>query len=94
MHRVLLANGFLGTDEWLYMKGPVLSQQPSLTTGIEVKQNKNRWKLQLYQGEEQVAVAEISIVKTRKASCGGLKFRKSGTVVALANSFCCKQEIS
>ena len=50
----------------LYMKGPVLSQQPPLTTGIEVKQNKNRWKLQLYQGEEQVAVAEISIGKDQK----------------------------
>ena len=67
MHRVLLVNDFLETDEWLYMKGPVLSQQPPpLTTRTEIKQHKNRWQLLLHQDEEQVAEAEIGIGKNQK----------------------------
>lgn len=66
MHRVLLNHEFIGTDEWLYMKGPVLTQQPPLDKFAEVKQVKNGWKLLLREGKEQVAEAEIGIGKDQR----------------------------
>lgn len=64
-HRVLLSHEFVGADEWLYMKGPVLTLQPSLDKVAEVKRVKNGWKLHLYEGKEQVAEAEVGIGKDR-----------------------------
>ena len=66
MHRVLLSHEFIGADEWLYMKGPVITQQPPLDKIAEVKQVKNGWKLLLHEGKEQVAEAEIGLGKDQR----------------------------
>ena len=66
MHRVLLDREFFGTDEWLYMKGPVFTQHPVLEKIAEVKQVKNGWKLLLHEGKEQIAEAEIGIGKDQR----------------------------
>ena len=66
MHHVLLNHEFNGSDEWLYMKGPVLTEQPSVNKIAEVKQVSNGWKLLLHEGKEQVAEAEIGLGKDHR----------------------------
>jgi ribosomal protein S18 acetylase RimI-like enzyme len=65
MHDVLLTQGFTGTDDWLYMRGPVLTEQPLLDRPADVEYVKNGWKLLIREGNEKIAEAEIGLGKDK-----------------------------
>jgi ribosomal protein S18 acetylase RimI-like enzyme len=61
MHQVLLAAGFTGKDDWLYMKGLPLSHQPEGNKLAEIERRKEGWKVSFYEGHERIADAEIGL---------------------------------
>ena len=63
MHDILLRYGFNGQDDWLYMKGPILTDHPSINRQIEVERIEDGWKLFIYEGTEHIAEAEIALGK-------------------------------
>ena len=61
MHQVLLKSGFIGEDDWLYMKGLPLTQQPNRGRHTEIERIKDGWKVFMYEGHERIAEAEIGL---------------------------------
>lgn len=59
MHEVLLRHGFTGADQWVYMKGPVQTEETQMIA--EVEQTNTGWKLLVHDESEQVAEAEIGL---------------------------------
>jgi len=59
MHEVLLRRGFTGADEWVYMKGPIQTEET--TTVAEVELVNTGWKLLVHDDSKQVAEAEIGL---------------------------------